>query len=200
MMLRENVHSYEETFWKDLAAIIGRDKTDLLRDKYSPREVFLLDDAAGESLVGADAWARMKAMRRLMAARDTDDPALSNAAAIHAYMRDHAFDGSEGVWVIVVDSRNRPKARIRVAWGGEGHAHVDYPTLFRAVILHGQRFILVHNHPSGDPTPSPQDVRMTESILHGCRHLQIQMLDHVVIAGDKYKSIRAMNPHLGAWA
>ena len=50
--------------------------------------------------------------------------------------------------------------------------------------------ILVHNHPSGDPTPSPDDLHLTAEALAAGRLLDIELLDHLVIGHDAYVSLR----------
>jgi DNA repair protein RadC len=63
--------------------------------------------------------------------------------------------------------------------------------LFRdAVRLNATGLILVHNHPSGDPTPSPDDLHLTAEALAAGRLLDIQLLDHLVIGHDAYVSLR----------
>jgi len=51
-------------------------------------------------------------------------------------------------------------------------------------------FIVVHNHPSGDPTPSPEDVRVTEMLVEAGALLDISVLDHVVIGRNRYVSLK----------
>ena len=48
--------------------------------------------------------------------------------------------------------------------------------------------ILVHNHPSGDPHPSPEDKKVTDKIIHACRHFDIRVLDHIIISRDSFFS------------
>ena len=63
--------------------------------------------------------------------------------------------------------------------------------LFRdAVRLDAAGIILVHNHPSGDPTPSPDDLHLTAETLAAGRLLDIDLLDHLVISHDAYVSLR----------
>lgn len=52
------------------------------------------------------------------------------------------------------------------------------------------RVIFVHNHPSGDPTPSPEDVRFTQQLIDAAKTLDIRVLDHVVVAATGFASIR----------
>ena len=49
---------------------------------------------------------------------------------------------------------------------------------------------MVHNHPSGDPTPSPEDVRVTEQLVAAGRLLDIEVLDHLVIGHNRYVSLK----------
>ncbi len=63
--------------------------------------------------------------------------------------------------------------------------------LFRdAVRLNATGLILCHNHPSGDATPSPDDLHLTAEALAAGRLLDIQLLDHLVVAGDAFVSFR----------
>ena len=52
------------------------------------------------------------------------------------------------------------------------------------------RVLLAHNHPSGDPTPSPEDVRFTQRLVEAARTLDIRVLDHVIVASGGFASIR----------
>ena len=58
--------------------------------------------------------------------------------------------------------------------------------------------ILVHNHPSGDPTPSPEDVQLTERLVEAGRILGIRVLDHVVVAHSGYASLMDRPPITGS--
>ena len=63
--------------------------------------------------------------------------------------------------------------------------------LFReAVARHAAGIILVHNHPSGDPTPSPQDLHLTAEVIAAGRLLDIAVLDHVILGNGEYVSLR----------
>lgn len=62
----------------------------------------------------------------------------------------------------------------------------------------GQKFIVVHNHPSGDPTPSPEDVELTTILINASDMLGLEMMDHIVIGTYEYKfcSIRELKPEI----
>jgi len=75
--------------------------------------------------------------------------------------------------------------------GNVSAALVRIAELFRdAVRLHASRLILVHNHPSGDPTPSPDDLHMTAEAVAAGRLLDIAVLDHLVVGHGSWVSLR----------
>src|ERR1035437_7989615 len=75
--------------------------------------------------------------------------------------------------------------------GGRLAPRVRVGELFRdAVRLNATGLILVHNHPSGDPTPSPDDLRLTAEALAAGRLLDIQLPDPLLVAGDSFVSLR----------
>ncbi len=84
--------------------------------------------------------------------------------------------------VILLDTRQRLITMIDVTKGSLNES-LAYPRdIFRPVICHSAHaFVLVHNHPSGDPSPSEADLRLTRRLCEAARILQIQMLDHVII-------------------
>jgi DNA repair protein RadC len=90
--------------------------------------------------------------------------------------------------------------RLTTAYQGNVSASlVRVGELFRdAVRLDAAGVILVHNHPSGDPTPSPDDLHLTAEALAAGRLLDIDLLDHLVIGHDAYVSLRAGCRSIGA--
>jgi DNA repair protein RadC len=93
--------------------------------------------------------------------------------------------------VVLLDTRNGVMAMPTVYVGNVSAAMVRIAELFRdAVRLHAARLILVHNHPSGDPTPSPDDLHMTAEAVAAGRLLDIAVLDHLVIGHGSYSSLR----------
>jgi DNA repair protein RadC len=84
--------------------------------------------------------------------------------------------------VILLDTRQRLITMIDVTKGGLNESLAHPRDIFRPVISHSAHaFILVHNHPSGDPSPSEADIRLTRRLSEAARILQIEMLDHVIV-------------------
>jgi DNA repair protein RadC len=97
----------------------------------------------------------------------------------------------EELRVVLLDTRNGVLAMPTVYVGNVSAALVRIAELFRdAVRLHASRLILVHNHPSGDPTPSPDDLHMTAEAVAAGRLLDIAVLDHLVIGHGTWVSLR----------
>ena len=97
----------------------------------------------------------------------------------------------EELRVVVLDSKNHVLRIATIYQGNVSSSLVRVGELFRdAVRLNAASLILVHNHPSGDPTPSPDDLHLTAEALAAGRLLDIDLLDHLVIGHDVYVSLR----------
>jgi DNA repair protein RadC len=97
----------------------------------------------------------------------------------------------EELRAVVLDTKNHVLRVTTVYQGNVGASLVRVGELFRnAVRLNAAGIILVHNHPSGDPTPSPEDLHLTAEALAAGRLLDIALLDHLVIGHDAYVSLR----------
>ncbi|MGA3057439.1 MAG: DNA repair protein RadC [Candidatus Limnocylindrales bacterium] len=97
----------------------------------------------------------------------------------------------EELRVVLLNARNAVLRLVTVYQGNVSSSLVRIGELFRdAVRLNAAALILVHNHPSGDPTPSPDDLRLTAEALAAGRLMDIQLLDHLIVAGDGFVSLR----------
>jgi DNA repair protein RadC len=104
------------------------------------------------------------------------------AVADWARPRLAALDHEE-VWLLALDGRNGLKAARRIAQGGlHGCALTPRDVLQPALCEGASAIVLVHNHPSGDAGPSPEDVQMTRAVAAACELVGVPLLDHVVIA------------------
>ena len=97
----------------------------------------------------------------------------------------------EELRVVLLDTKNHVLRVQTVYQGNVSASLVRVGELFRdAVRVSAAGLILVHNHPSGDPTPSPDDLHLTAEALAAGRLLDIALLDHLVIGHDAYVSLR----------
>jgi DNA repair protein RadC len=112
---------------------------------------------------------------------------LNRPDLVAEYMRD-AFEQNptqESIWVIAVNRRNKPIARSMVSLGTSTSSLVSPSDVFRYLILQNTAtgYILAHNHPSGDPSPSVADISITRQLREASILMQLTFLDHVV-CGD----------------
>jgi len=89
----------------------------------------------------------------------------------------------EEVWILVLDGRNGLKSARRVGQGGlHGCALTPRDVLGPALRDAASAIVVIHNHPSGDPEPSPEDIAMTRAVAAACDVVGVPLLDHVVVA------------------
>lgn len=105
-------------------------------------------------------------------------------------MNEMKYEKREKLKVLVLNTKNVLLKIIDVSYGGTNSATVEPKDVLTEPIKMGApRIILVHNHPSGDPTPSKEDIELTKRIYNAASILGISLLDHVVIGNNKYASI-----------
>ena len=129
---------------------------------------------------------------------ETDPGRADKASAITCPEDAYALLGEEmgalcqeQVRVLLLDRRNRVTGQ-RVIYQGNCFSSVVRPAeVLRPAVLEGvPHLIVAHNHPSGDPSPSPQDVSVTKELADGAKLLGLTLLDHVVIGGDEAVSLK----------
>ena len=97
----------------------------------------------------------------------------------------------EHLRTILLDRRNRVLEIVEVYQGSVNSSQVRVGEVFQAAISrHASALIVIHNHPSGDPTPSPDDVAVTRAIVQAGKLLDIDLLDHLVIGQGKWVSLK----------
>jgi DNA repair protein RadC len=93
--------------------------------------------------------------------------------------------------VLLLDTRNRMIDDVTLYIGSLNASHIRVGEVYRdAIRQNAAAIIVVHNHPSGDPTPSPEDVEVTRQIAAAGSQLDIELLDHVIIARQRFVSLR----------
>ena len=100
----------------------------------------------------------------------------------------------EALVVLVLNTRKRIIGHNLVALGSLDTCPVTPLFVFRPVLaVAGNCVILVHNHPSGDPTASEADIKVTRDLMRAGQLLKIEILDHVIIgAGESFQSLKAL--------
>jgi DNA repair protein RadC len=146
--------------------------------------------------IGESAVATLKviqlAAQRLARAEVLDRPVLGNWDRLMDYL--HAVLARERIEqfrVLFLDTRNRLLADEAQARGTVNHTPV-YPreVIRRALELKATALILVHNHPSGDPSPSRDDIEMTQEVKRAASALSITLHDHVIVGNGRWFSFR----------
>jgi DNA repair protein RadC len=97
----------------------------------------------------------------------------------------------EELLVLLLNTKNMVVGQVTVYRGNVSSSLVRTGELFTEAVRRGvARVILVHNHPSGDPTPSPDDLNLAASAIAAGRLLDIEVLDHVIVGGATFVSLR----------
>jgi DNA repair protein RadC len=97
----------------------------------------------------------------------------------------------EHLVVISLDAKNRVLSQETLYIGNVNTSIIRIAEIFRLAIRQNAPAIIIsHNHPSGDPDPSPEDVRVTRQIVEAGKMLDIDVLDHLVIGHQRYVSLK----------
>lgn len=114
----------------------------------------------------------------------------SSSDAANLLMEEMRYEKREKVKIIILNSKNNIIRIKDISYGGTSFAVVEpKDILIEAVKIEAPRIILLHNHPSGDPTPSKADIEVTRRIKEASDILGIELLDHIIIGDGNYKSI-----------
>jgi DNA repair protein RadC len=106
---------------------------------------------------------------------------------------------AEELWLLTLDGRGGLRGARRVAQGGAWSSVLSVRDVLREVLRSGcGAFLLVHNHPSGDPTPSASDARATRALADAAALVGLSLLDHVVVGAEGHASMLEMGLFGGA--
>ena len=109
----------------------------------------------------------------------------------HCVMPLLRFEQREHFLVLLLDTRNRVIAMPTISIGGLSASIAEPREIFREAIQRSAAsIILVHNHPSGDPEPSAEDIFLTKRMMKAGKLMGIPVLDHVIIGDDKFISLK----------
>jgi DNA repair protein RadC len=136
--------------------------------------------------------AAMELGRRLLITSPEERPQVKSPAdAANLLMLEMSLLEQEHLRTILLDSKNHVLATPTIYVGNLNTSVVRVGELFReAIKVNCAALIVVHNHPSGDPTPSPEDVKVTELVVQAGQLLDIEVLDHLIIGQQRYVSLK----------
>jgi DNA repair protein RadC len=130
--------------------------------------------------------------RRLSWARQDERPQIASPAdAAGLFMAEMSVLEQEHFKVMLLDTKNRVIAVTTLYVGNVNTSVIRVAEVFKeAVRRNATSIIISHNHPSSDSTPSPEDVRVTRQIVEAGRVLSIDVLDHIIVGGNSYVSLK----------
>ena len=120
-------------------------------------------------------------------------PIIRNPADVASIMQSTTeLLAEEHSFVLILSTKNKVNAIQELSIGSLNAAVIHPREVFKAAILsNGAAIILVHNHPSGDPTPSPEDISLTRALAEAGKLLDIPVLDHIIMGdGWNFKSLK----------
>jgi DNA repair protein RadC len=106
-------------------------------------------------------------------------------------MMEMAFLDHEQMRILILDTKNQVVENISRYQGTVNSSVLRAAEIYRPAILRNcPAVIICHNHPSGDPTPSQEDIAVTEQLVAAGQHLDIELVDHLVIGNQRFVSLK----------
>lgn len=161
--------------------------------------VELLSEVDGFGPALATHWQLLRELRaRLGEGQLLSREVLNNQEDIvFAAMERFGRNRHEEMWCAFLDAKNRVLAWERIAEGEPDYVLARPKAIVERAFKHkAASFVMVHNHPGGDPTPSPEDKRMTMELADLARRMDLRLLDHIIVSESKYYSFRAYGAFL----
>jgi DNA repair protein RadC len=96
---------------------------------------------------------------------------------------------TEEFWILLLNQAAKVIAKVRISRGGINQTAVDVREVLREALLQrATQIALVHNHPSGNPRPSNDDIRLTQHIAKGAELMNIRLIDHIIVCDGVFYS------------
>jgi DNA repair protein RadC len=142
----------------------------------------------------AELQAAFELARRLNALQPEERPYVRSPQDVHNLLGpDMAMLDQEELRALMLSTRNQLIGISDVYKGNVNSAFVRASEVYRdAVRRNAPCVIVVHNHPSGDPTPSADDIGITKQLVEAGKHLDIELLDHIVIGDKRFTSLKQL--------
>ncbi|SFH33335.1 DNA replication and repair protein RadC [Desulfotomaculum arcticum] len=157
----------------------------------SPEELLNLPGIGIEKSIRlAAAFELARRMARLM---PEDRPQIKSPEdAVALVMEEMRYLDREHFWSLLLNTKNQVLARETISIGTLNSSAIHPRELYKAAVrCSAAGVVLVHNHPSGDPTPSKQDIEVTKRLIEAGNIIGINVLDHLVIGDKKFVSFKA---------
>ena len=137
------------------------------------------------------AYAAIELYKRLKEGQ-VESPALLSSNNVYKTMHPVLCDiATEEMWVLLLNSSSKLIRKVRISCGGINTAPVDIRVIMKqALYYNAVSFIMVHNHPSGDPEPSQEDIYLTKAMTEAGKIMSIPVLDHCIIGLGRYISLK----------
>ena len=135
--------------------------------------------------------AAFELVRRLQSQKDIPKPSFKRSLEVANHYLPLMRDLRKEVFrVLLLNRANRLIKEVTISEGTLEASSVHPRDVFREAILEpAAGIILIHNHPSGNPTPSEEDLRITKQLVEAGRLLGIKVYDHIILAGESYRSL-----------
>ena len=171
------------------------------RRKFETLEYYLYTDPKNKlerdhNKVNLEMAEKVKAKRLL--AEQNEEPRLPTSASAAKYIASLLFGRkTESLYHICLDASYRVLYKCIVMEGSIDFVPVSTREIVSIALRHNAtRLILAHNHPSGSPLPSRQDILVTQKLVHALAQIDIQLSDHIIIAGREYYSFADKHSHV----
>lgn len=130
--------------------------------------------------------------RRLILESPEERPAIHRPAeAAELVQYEMSALEQEELRVLLLDTRNRVQHVETIYRGSVNSSQVRVAEIFKTAIRrNASNIIIIHNHPSGDPTPSPDDIAITRAILQAGELLDVKLLDHIIVGSGRFVSLK----------
>ncbi len=115
--------------------------------------------------------------------------AVTSPKIVYEFMKSEALADREMFWVLYLNAKNKVIQKELAAMGAIDHCSIHLGIVLRGAVANGAAGIItVHNHPSGDPSPSSEDRNLWRTMREACKLLGIRLLDNLIIGTEGYYS------------
>lgn len=179
---------------KEILLAVDNDITNLVKKDFAFYKQF---DGIGEAKAISIA-AAIELGSRFNFRKSASMPSFRSPEDIAQYIiPDLLGEVKEKFIVLLFNAKLQVIRKVEISVGSSTKSIVEPIEVFKPAILESSnRIIAIHNHPSGDPTPSQQDIQITKKLIDGGALLSIELLDHIIIAGEQFYSFRENMSHL----